>query len=276
MSEAHDGAPEGVTETLHDAHIDDAQNETSAADALAEPGDDATAEPEASEGDPPRKKPSVQDRIDELTRDKHAERRRAEAAERELERLRGDAKPKDAEQPKEDAEPDPADYTYGETDPAYIKELGAWSARQQFAKLSREAEQSNQRRTVEQTWNDRQQSFAKTTPDYENVIGGNWDCSAPMADAIRTSDVGPAVAYHLAKNPEEARRIAGLNPLAAIRAIGRLEARFDTTSQAKPTGKPASDAPIPPPQLRGAGGRFTTPPDTQDFAAFERLADANG
>ena len=90
-----------------------------------------------------------------------------------------------------------------------------------------------------------------------------------MADAIRTSEVGAAVAYHLASNPEEARRIAGLNPLAAIREIGRLEARFDTKSSGPPP-KQASDAPPPPPGVRGQGGRFAVAPDTDDFAAFEK------
>lgn len=269
MSEPHDGAADAVTEdtTAADLATDNTAAETHEDDA-ADLGDDATAETDTDgEGDKPKPRRSVQDRIDELTKDKHAERQRADALARELERLKAESKPAEA-QPKEDAEPDPADFTYGETDPGYIKELGAWSARQQFEKLSREAEVKSQRRTVEQTWDERQKTFAKDNPDYFATLDKDWDCSPPMADAIRTSENGAAVAYHLAKNPEEARRLAGLNPLAAIREIGRLEARLEP--QAKPTGKPASDAPTPPPQLRGNGGRYSVAPDTDDFAAFEK------
>jgi hypothetical protein len=242
--------------------------ETSGADAAAAAETEAETEAKAKA----KARQTAQDRIDELTRDKHAERRAREAAERRLAELEAKDKPA-AEQPREDAEPDPTDYAFGQTDPGYIKELGAWSARQEHKRLAEQDRRSAQVRTVEQSWNDRQQSFAKDKPDYFDVLDRDWVCTTPMADAIKTSDDGAAVAYHLAQNPDEARRIAALNPLAQVREIGRLEAKLAVPAPAAaatpiPT-KPASDAPAPPPQVRGTGGKFKPPPDTDDFAAFE-------
>jgi hypothetical protein len=231
------------------------------------PGDDAAAAADAEgEGEKPKPKQTAQDRIDELTKARRE-------AERDAEYWKAKAtqtdKPAEAKpEPKEDAEPDPAEYEFGETDPRFIKALGAYAAEQKFNELSAKAERQNQARTVEQSWTERQQAFAKDKPDYFEVLDRQWDCSEPMAEAIRTSEKGAEVAYHLASNPEEARRIAGLNPLAAIREIGRLEARFDTKASAPPVT--ASDAPPPPQQLRGNGGRFKVDPGTDSFADFEK------
>lgn len=277
MSEAHDGAAPAASEDMTDADLAAVAVETQEVPATEEElGDEAPAEASEGEGDKPKPKPTAQERFDELTRLRREAEREAEFWKAKATQGQPTEKPA-REEPQEDAEPDPAEYTYGETDPAYIKNLARYEGRKAYRDEAEKDRRANAVRTVEQSWNERQQSFAKDKPDYKDVVDNDrWDCSQPMADAIRTSDVGPAVAYHLAKNPDEARRIAALNPLAAIREIGRLEARLDTTSQANPPGKPASDAPTPPPQLRGNGGRFATQPDTTDFAAFEKMADAKG
>jgi hypothetical protein len=267
MSETHDGADVGSEDTT----AADLVTEDTAADQDAD-GDDATAEDDAADGEEGDKlaKPrrSAQERIN-----KAIEKQRE--AEREAEYWRSKATGKDEDKPEAqavdetDKEPDPADYTFGETDPGFIRALARYEGRQAYREEAAKDRQQTHARTVEETWADRQKEFKKERPDYEEKVyrGSKWDCSPAMADAIKTSDLGAAVAYHLATNPEEARRIAGLNPLAAIREIGRLEARFD--SKAAPQ-KQASDAPPPPPTLRGQGGRFTVAPDTEDFAAFER------
>lgn len=238
------------------------------------PGDEAAAAAEPGEGDKPKPKPTAQERFDELTRARREAEREAEFWKAKATQAPTDAKPA-TEAPK-DEEPDPAEFQYGETDPGYIKALGAHSARQEFARLSQEAERKTAARSVNQTWDQRQAEFAKTKPDYYEALGKEWDCSEPMADAIRTSEDGAAVAYHLANNPAEARRIAALNPLAAIREIGKLEARLAAPPADTPTPiKTVSDAPTPGPELRGQGGKFKVAGDTQDFAAFEKTYLAN-
>lgn len=258
MSETHDGAPEGVSEdtTAADLATDDTATDQS--------GDDGAA---AAEGEQSKPKPTAQDRIDELTRKRRDAEREAEFWKAKATGGDKPAEPK-TDPPKEDAEPDPADFTYGETDPGFIRALARFEGRKAYRDEAEKDRRATQVRTVAEAWDERQQSFAKDTPDYFEVLDKDWACSAPMADAIRTSETGAAVAYHLAKNPDEARRIAALIPLAAVREIGRLEARLDKS--AGPPPKTASDAPPPPTPLRGNGGRFAVPPDTDDFAAFEK------
>lgn len=75
--------------------------------------------------------------------------------------------------------------------------------------------------------------------DYE-AVAHNPDLriTPAMATAIQLSDKGPDVAYFLGKNPAEAARIAGLNPIAQAAAIGRLEAKFQTVVKKKTTSAP--------------------------------------
>ena len=127
-------------------------------------------------------------------------------------------------------------------------------------------------------------------PDYEEVVTkgaaeNKWACSPVVALGIRHSDVGTKIAYHLAKNPEESRRIAELSNFEQAREFGRLEGRFlyeaelkgkdtskgDAQSQGNPQPRKSTAAPQPPKHKpRGLGGKFTVPPDTDDFTAFDR------
>ena len=79
--------------------------------------------------------------------------------------------------------------------------------------------------------------------------------SESMARAIVESEQGPDLAYYLGKNPGEAERIAGLNPISAVREIGRIEARL----LARPAGK-VTAAPHPPRTVHG-GSSPTGDPD---------------
>ena len=85
-------------------------------------------------------------------------------------------------------------------------------------------------------------------PDFEEVAeGDNVTITPTMANAIWTSETGPAVAYYLGQNPEEAARIAKLDPLQAIKAIGKIESRLEAdTSAPAPAAKPRKPDPIRP------------------------------
>ena len=66
-----------------------------------------------------------------------------------------------------------------------------------------------------------------------------------MADTIRTSDVGPDVAYYLGSNPREAERIAGLPPFLQAKEIGKLEAKLVSNPPVKKTtSAPPPIAPV--------------------------------
>lgn len=212
---------------------------------LDDAGHDPAAEALEAEisGEPPKpRRRSPQERIDEVTR-----------ARREAERERDYWREAAAQAFEPPPQPYPAD-----------PHLAAQAEFQHRVEAAVEA------RVVEQGWNSQQASFAEQQPDYFEVIQGRWPCSEPMADAIRTSEAGAAVAYHLASNPDQARKIAGMTPLAQIREIGRLEARLGREAAGGSTPWTVSAAPSPAPLGRGGGGRFKIDPATADFAAFEK------
>ena len=104
-----------------------------------------------------------------------------------------------------------------------------------------ERAQAAQRQTAE-SW---QQKVTKATaelPDFADVVGSS---SAPMPEHVKqmvlNSDQGPKLAYYLATHPDEAEQIATQHPLAAIRALVRIEDKLDAAKAVKKT----TDAPEP-------------------------------
>lgn len=241
-------------------------------------GEDATA---ATDDQAAKPKKSAKERIDELTA-------KMREAEREAEYWRSRAvtppqqqqtqTPAPAAAP-EDKEPNPADYTHGELDAAFIRDHALFHANKAFEERLAKMEAT---RAAQEAQRAVQSKFAEAEakyPDFrEKVVDGGarglWPCTPDMAAAIQESDVAGDIAYHLATNPAEARRISGLSPHSQAREIGKLEVKFSTPPAAQPKIK--TDAPEPPPVLRGQGGRFEAAPDTDDFAAFERLAAKQG
>ena len=62
-----------------------------------------------------------------------------------------------------------------------------------------------------------------------------------MAEAIRSSDIGPDVAYYLGSNPKEAVRISKLSYVGQARELGKIEAKLVL----EPPVKRATSAPAP-------------------------------
>lgn len=121
---------------------------------------------------------------------------------------------------------------------------------------AREKQQAEQREAAERTktadsWSKRlaQATADETMPDFEDALASSdVPMTAPMQQAIMESDIGPRLAYYLAKNPDEAEKIAGMTPIGAIRALGRLEERLES---AKPTVTPTNA----PPPIKPIGTR---------------------
>lgn len=235
---------------------------------------DPPAEGEPKTEDPPApKKQTAQERIAEVTRARREAERRADAAEARLAAL---DKPKTEDRPITDGEPDPTTFDYGEADPAYIKALARFEARQEFAEQNARQQQNNQIQERDRSWETAQAAARSKYADYDEVVTegaheGKWACTPAMSHAIKTSETGPDVAYHLATNPDDARRIAALDAPSQFREMGKLEARLATPpTKEPPKGKTATDAPPPPDgAARGAGGKFAVADDTEDFRSFE-------
>jgi len=70
-----------------------------------------------------------------------------------------------------------------------------------------------------------------------------------IRDAILESDAGPRILYEFAENAELAKKITAMSPNAALREIGKLEARFERKTEnasSNPVGKSKAPPPINP------------------------------
>ena len=90
-----------------------------------------------------------------------------------------------------------------------------------------------------------------------------------MADTIRSSDVGPELAYYLGTNPKDAERISRLTPLAQAKEIGKIEAKLASDPPMKRTT--SAPAPISPVTARSTGSPAY---DTTDPRSTKTMTDS--
>lgn len=224
-------------------------------------GEDATA---ATDEQAPKPKPTAKDRIDELTAKRREAEREAEYWKAKA--LQAPTTPATAPQAApEEQEPNPQDYEHGELDAGFIRDHATFHATKAFEARLEKLNQERSAQAAQTAWQAKEQAALTRLPDYEDKVSrGQWACSQDMATAIKESDVGPDLAYHLASNPDEARRIAALSPHSQIREIGRLEAQL--TPASRPQAKVVTDAPDPSPALKGLGMTTNRPDDRQSMA----------
>lgn len=229
----------------------------------------------------PKKKSGFQKRIDKLNA-RYADK------EREAEYWRQQAL-KTA--PKADPRVEPAKLATAEGEPqpetfddhkSYVKALTKWETKQLLAEERQgqersrlQTEQANQAKT----YSERAKVFSEAHPDFDDVIAevGEMPISPTVQAILLSSENGPAMAYELAKNPEEARRILGLSPLQAALEMGVLKSRIASKASAekKQETKRVTSAPSPLAPV-GGGGKATAPKKSldelakTDFAAFKK------
>ena len=116
---------------------------------------------------------------------------------------------------------------------------------------------------MRQKFQERLEAAKQEMPDYEDMIASSdVSVSQPVTDAIIESDVGPQILYYLADNPDFARGLAEKSITSQLRAIGRLEAKFEKTEAPKTSEKPPvakkSNAPAPISPLKAGGNPADT------------------
>jgi hypothetical protein len=163
----------------------------------------------------------------------------------------------------EDDDSAPTLETVGYDPVELTKKQNEWIQRQvnkQVNAAIRQIETRQSDQAVATAFQGRVAEFKKTAPDFDVVISNpSLPQLAPeAARLIVRSDNGPAVAYHLAKNPDVAVRVAKMDAVSQAAAIGRLEEQLLRTSQAangatkepskapKPVQAKVTQAPPPP------------------------------
>lgn len=263
-------------------------------EAETESDEDEDEEPE----DKPKPRNKTQERIEKLVaKTREQERREAELIRR-IEQLEasGEKAPKPVremlpvEAPNPDAKGDDGEpvYPLGEFDPAFIRDITKFTVEQEV-KAVREAEAQAQhqkafaaaQQELANNWMEKLDAYEEVEPEIRENIRDLTDTFQSidqgygeyLASTIMLMDEGPAIMNYLANNIGEAQKIVASGPAAATLALGRLDAMLAGPKQeSKRNIQKVSSAQEPPvTRTRGSGGKFTTPPDTDDLDAFEKI-----
>jgi hypothetical protein len=109
-----------------------------------------------------------------------------------------------------------------------------------------------QKAAIEDSYAEREEEVRTKYDDFDQVAyNPQLRVTDVMAETIKSSDMGPDLAYWLGSNPKEAERISRLSPLLQAREIGKIEAKIT----AEPFQKKTSSAPEP---IRPVTARATT------------------
>lgn len=165
--------------------------------------------------------------------------------------MRGEQQPAKAISPAE--KPKFADYPDLET---YTDALTDWKLQHSLAQV----EQRTQLVQTAKTYEQRLEQFKVNTPDFDDVmqefVADYGDIAMPeVVEVAMESNVGPQLAYHLAKNPQEVERLAKLPPRRRYLELGKLEDRLSAPKQTAPVKetKKISAAPPPVKPVKGTG-----------------------
>lgn len=191
----------------------------------------------------------LQKRFSELTKQREdakreaaAEREAKTALEAQVREMQAKLNPP-AEKPAEsDGKPQPGQFT-DMTD--YVEALSDWKV--ENALKQRDQQVVEQGKVKE--WTTRLTAAKAEIPDYDEVMASSTvQVSNEVRDAIIESDVGPQLAHYLASNPDVAEALKAKSPSAAMREIGRLEAKLSGEKAPPAVAKPVetpSRAPAP-------------------------------
>jgi hypothetical protein len=183
--------------------------------------------PAESDGEKKNAWSKVQERINELTREKHEARRLAERYEKMLDQLATQQQKAPEPVTPSIQPPDPNDFAGGQYDPRYIQAQFDYRDRLSEERAERIAEQKVQalleRQQQAQAHAKLEAAEAATKAkfaDYDSVIAGiTSDPTLAQNPVIRQAllglDNGPEIAYTLGKNLDVAYEIANMHPIQA-------------------------------------------------------------
>lgn len=230
-----------------DAENEEAENEAVAAPAAeaeeeapeGDEGDDEPGDDQADDDEEGGKKPSkgVQKRIGEITA-----KRRAAERERDYWKQKALEEAEKVKNPPADTatqRPKLEDY---ETDEDYLDALTDWKLEQREAsrKQTAQRQQGNEAKAKNlRSFEIKAAAFREATPDFDAVVTNpDLDVSPALAEAIMETDAGPALAYHIAKDPDKASELSAMSPMKAAIELGRIEASLNAAPAKKLTAAP--------------------------------------
>ena len=245
-------------------------------EAAVQAEESASTEAEPAEEQERKPNPKIERRFSEITKQREAARQEAERErqaridlENKLKEM--EAKLNPVQQEKVEADPKPKPEQFSDMY-EYAEALAEWTAdkkiKEEKAKEAAQKVEQERAKTME-TWANRVQDFRDKTPDFDDLVGSaDVVVSNEVRDAIFESDVGPQILYHLAENPDVAKKLQGMTAIGALRMIGKLEAKFEESPAPTPkeTAVKTSKAPPPITPIKAkANGPVTELDDNRQF-----------
>lgn len=170
-----------------------------------------------------------------------------------------------------DTPPTPAQFAYD--DAAFSKANAEYVravVRQESAAQSKALQEDSSRRERAEYWAEQEKSFAAQKPDYYEKAHYS-PISDEVVAAVQMMDEGPAIAYYLGENPEDAKRISALPSFQRAKELGRIEERVIAKS-IKPAVAAVTKAPPPPPRVNST--ESVTSRKTTDASGDDMDSDA--
>ncbi len=188
----------------------------------------------------------VQKRVAKAERKAQAE---IAAIRQELEALKSSPKPADSKT--ESKEPQRSEFQSYED---YVEAKALWRSEQAIEKrlqAEREARENEGKKAKQEESSKAFKAKVESViekgndkyPDFDAVINeavedGAISVDSAMYHAFIELDAGHEIAYWLAKNPTEAKRIAGLSPYRQVAEIGKLEDKLSAKKEPRQTMEP--------------------------------------
>ena len=253
----------GLAESPAETEAVEETPEPVAEDEQSEPKE---AEKEANQEGERKQNPKLEKRFSEITKQREEARQEAQRErqarvdlEQRLAALEQQRQPQ--QQSYIDQEPQPSQFADAFE---YAKALAEFSTEKALAERDRQVAQAREQEAQQkiiQSWAQKVQDAKAELPDFDDLVASSdVVVNNAVRDAILESDVGPRILYHLAENNDLAKKIASLSPNAALREIGKLEARFEVKPEAKQTAPVVrSKAPAPIQPIRGGQGQPDIP-----------------
>jgi hypothetical protein len=161
------------------------------------------------------------------------------------------------------------------TNEEFIEALTEWKIEQREAAIAETRKQND----LKNAYFERVEAFKQSAPDFTIAVSEVQDIigrDSNMVDFILDSDVGPAIAYHLANNEAELNRIMSMSPVRRIAALSRIETEFNTR---KPIAK---DRPVQQPASRltsntgsAVPSAGNVKPENGDYSAWKKWREQN-
>lgn len=164
-------------------------------------------------------------------------------------------------------------YPLGQFDPKFNADLVKYTIQQETKRLEQERQEQARRqkieeaeRALERKWEKDLSDALERYPDFQQkgqALVDQFQDLEPnyakfLTDTIRSLDNGADVFYYLASSPEEAKEIVAKGPSIAAVYLGRISAKLEpdeepTQPNSSVTTRKVTNAPKPPPRVKGTG-----------------------